>query len=113
MMQGGDSWALSPAPGWECSAGGALMPCPGSSGFTLQQEPEGRRITESTGKDAPPPTWARGPRLLPHTCFACLTVTRPGHLIQAAASTHPQPPTCVQPFLCPRHCFLHTQHAAF
>lgn len=95
---------LDPVPCSREPRGGALMPRPGVLWVHPPSEARGQENHRAQGRYTLLPTWAHGPCRLPHThtCFVCLTVTWPRHLIQAAATTTPQPPDTRKPFLCPR-----------
>ena len=95
---------LDPVPhSWE-PRGGASDAAPGGPLGSLSiRSRGGRRITgHRAGTHCCPPGPVAPATCLTHTCFVCLTVTWPRHLIQAAATTTPQPPDTRKPFLCPR-----------
>lgn len=89
--------------------GGALMPCPGVLWVHPPAGAGGQENHRAQGKDAPPPTWARGPRLLPHTHLLCVSdchTAGASHsgcsLDHPPAPRHAYSPSCAQGLL-PAH----------
>lgn len=103
LMQGGRSWAPVPRSRMGVlPAGGALMPCPGGP---LSDPPAGRRAGESqsTRQGCTAAHLGPGNRSLPHTHLLCVSDCHTAGASHSGCSLdHPQPPTCAQPFLCPR-----------
>lgn len=89
--------------------GGALMPCPGVLWVHPPAGAGGQENHRAQGEDAPPPTWARGPRLLPHTHLLCVSdchTAGASHsgcsLDHPPAPRHAYSPSCAQGLL-PAH----------
>lgn len=79
------------------------MPCPGVLWVHPPSGAGGQGNHRAQGRDAPPPTRARSPRLLPHTHLLCVSDSHTaGASCSGCSHDHPPAPRHAQPFLCPR-----------